>query len=197
VPDSTLIDDSGNLFGVVNIIDALVIVFVVAIFIGGLSLVFGTQSNATTVSDSNNTTEEVHISLDLGTESTLIASEVQEGDTYAPNEKSTLTITDVLRSPTSGGTKILVRARLDGPEHQNHSDVVSYDGEPPRLGRYVSIATETYDVGGEIIQVGERPTLDTKPETALVQFTSAIDDDTKLTETAEFLGAGEVVGSVK
>jgi len=58
-----IIDDEGRLFGAVNIIDALVVLFVVAVIVAGVALVFGGDPEPEPDIDST------YATLDLGTQS--------------------------------------------------------------------------------------------------------------------------------
>lgn len=78
-----LLDEEGNLFGVVNVIDALVVLFVLAVIAAGAALVFGDDGG-----DAGPTVESTHVPLDFGQQPTYIASEINAGDVHTASEGS-------------------------------------------------------------------------------------------------------------
>ncbi|MGM0718641.1 MAG: DUF4330 family protein, partial [Halobacteriota archaeon] len=79
-----VIDDEGRLFGVINVIDVLVVLFVVAVVVAGAALVFSDDP------EPEPNVETTYATLDLGTHLDAIVEELNEGDTYAPNDLDTL-----------------------------------------------------------------------------------------------------------
>jgi hypothetical protein len=104
---SALLDDEGKLFGAVNIVDALVVLFVVAVAVAGAALVF--QPEPEPESPDPTTT---NVTLDLGTQPSYIVTEIAEGDTYSPDSNSKLTITEVYPTPQDSWTRVILRATL-------------------------------------------------------------------------------------
>lgn len=150
-----LIDDEGNLFGIVNIIDVLVVLFVVAIVVAGVALVLGADEAPGTDDDAGTDRTElatVYATIDIGTVPDSLAGEISVGDSYSPGGPDNLTITDVHRTPTNGGTQVLVRVAIQGEPLDN--GIVEYDGAPPRLERSVEIVTDYYRIEGTIQDVG-------------------------------------------
>jgi len=143
-----VIDDSGNLFGLVNVIDALVVLLLFAVVVAGATLVFGSGDQTPAPERDLATT---NVTLDLGTQPDYIVDQLDEGDSYSPAGDSTLTITDIYRTPRGSDTNVLVHARLRGPTTE---ETINYDGAPPRLGRQLGIATDAYIVNGTIRNVG-------------------------------------------
>jgi len=172
-----IIDDEGNLFGLVNVIDALVILLVLAVGVAGAALVFGGFSHSTSDRATTNVT------LDLGAQPEYIVESLNEGDTYSPTDNAQLTITDVHLTPQGSDTQVLVRARLQG-EATNESIV--YDGAPPRLGRELSISTDTYQVSGTVRDVGGSDAFTTNETTVQLRTTLPPSD-------AESLNSGDLV----
>jgi hypothetical protein len=146
-----ILDEDGNLFGAVNILDALAVLLVLAVVVGSVSLVFGGDG-----SDRGPSLETTHVTLDLGKHPTYIASEINAGDTHSAGGDSQLTLTDVYFAPESNGTRVIVRAELRAPVRDNS---ISYSNAPLRLGRTLQIATSRYQVSGQIRAVGEDDTL--------------------------------------
>ncbi|AUV84134.1 hypothetical protein C2R22_21370 (plasmid) [Salinigranum rubrum] len=146
-----ILDEDGNLLGVVNIVDAFVIIFILAVIIGGVTLVFG-EDNA----DEEPTLGTTHVTLDFGTQPAFIASEINTGDTYSAGGNSQLTLTDVYFASQGNGTRIIARAALQAPVS---GDSISYSDAPPRLGRTLEVTTDRYQVSGQIQSVGQNESL--------------------------------------
>ena len=149
-----LIDENGNLFGRVNVIDVLVLLVVLAVVVAGAALVFGQDEEPEP--EPEPTTATVNATLDLGAQPTFVVDAIQEGDAYGPTSLSQLRITDVYTTPAGGDTRVVVGVQLTG---EAAGDSISYDGGPPRLGRTLQIATSAYQVDGQIRALGGNGTL--------------------------------------
>lgn len=171
------IDDEGRLFGVVNVIDVLVVLFVVAVVVAGAALVL--NDDPAPEPDVRTT----YATLDLGIHSDAIVEELNEGDTYAPNDLDSLTITDIHVTPEDNQTRVIARVELEG-EFENGA--INYDGAPPRLGRTLEIVTNRYRVEGPIQRVGDSPDLDRGRTELVVEDTVDIDE-------AEALAVGDEI----
>lgn len=171
-----LIDDDGTLFGVINVVDLLVVLAVLSVVVAGAALVFagGSEPAGPTLATTN-------VTLDLGTQPDYIVDQIDVGDTYEPTASSELVITDVALSPQNNQTHVLVAAQLTAPAS---GDTVAYDGAPPRLGRSLAIVTDVYEVSGTVTRVGGRDVLPTGQREVLVQTTVA-------TTTAEAIQEGD------
>lgn len=170
-----LIDDEGRLFGLVNIVDVLVVLFVVAVFVAGAALVLS--------DDPEPELETTYATLDLGTQSEAVIEELNEGDSYSPNDLDTLTITDLHFTPEGGEIRAIARVELEG-EFENGA--VNYEGAPPRLGRSLDIVTNRYQVDGSIQRVGDSPDLDRGRTDLVLEDTIDIDE-------AEALAVGDEI----
>lgn len=155
-----LIDDEGRLFGFVNVVDALVVVLVVAIGVAGLALVLSSGGATTT------TTNTTHATIDMGVQPISVANSISVGDSYQPQADSDMTITDVYRVPEGNGQRTIIRVALTGPATEGS---IEYAGEPPRLGRSVTVLTDRYNTTGDIRAVGESETLTTNEQTVVLQ----------------------------
>jgi hypothetical protein len=142
-----IIDDEGNLFGLVNVIDALVVLLVLGVVVAGAALIFGGNDQP----EPEPTLATTNVTLDLGAQPAYIVDQLNEGDSYSPTANTQLTITDLQFTPRESETQVLVRAQLRGIET---GESIGYDGAPPRLGRNVGIATDSYVVNGTIRDVG-------------------------------------------
>jgi hypothetical protein len=175
-----IIDDEGNLLGVINIVDALVIVFVLAVLIAGISLVLTDTEDSSSSSPARGTT---NVTLDLGPQPEYIISQISVGDSYSPAGDSELTVTDVHLTPQGESTRAVVRAQLSAPRS---GDSIQYNGAPPRYGRQLEILTEAYSTAGTIRDVGGSTDISTTETEVVVR--------TNLSETdARQLSAGQSI----
>jgi hypothetical protein len=158
-----LIDDDGKLFGVINVIDLLVVLTVLAVVVAGAALVLSGSDE-----EAGPTLSTTNVTLDLGTQPEYIVEQINEGDTYEPGANSELVLTDVALSPQDGQTRVLVSAQLTAPEN---GETVNYNGAPPRLGRGLSVVTDVYEISGTITNIGGGNSLTTGQQEVLVQTT--------------------------
>ncbi|WP_435063671.1 DUF4330 family protein [Halobaculum sp. EA56] len=158
-----VIDDEGNLFGLVNVVDALAVLLVLAVVAAGAAFVL--QPEPEPEPPELTTT---NATLDLGTQPDYIVDRLNEGDTYSPGGDNEITVTDVHLTPRDGRTAVLLRVRLRGPVS---GDGLRYDGAPPRLGRTLGIQTDAYQVQGTVVDVGGGDALATAEESVLVEAT--------------------------
>ena len=140
-----IIDDDGNLLGLINVVDALVALLLLAVVAAGAAFALQPDSEP-----ASRNTDTVNVTLDLGVQPDYIVQAVNEGDTYAPNGDSELTVTDVHLTPTPEGTRVYLRVRLRGLESEN---AITYADAPPRLGRELTVQTDTYTAKGTIRDV--------------------------------------------
>lgn len=160
---SGIIDEEGNLFGVINVVDAFVVVLVLAVVATGIALVTGgATSNTPATAD----TASTHVTLDLGVQPGYLVEEINEGDAYSPESNANLTITDIYLTPQDGQTRVIVRTELRGV---STDDGLSYAGAPPRLGRQLDIATERYSASGHIRAIGDSDSLSRDTTTVVVR----------------------------
>ncbi|WP_226010921.1 DUF4330 domain-containing protein [Halomicrobium salinisoli] len=174
-----LIDDSGNLFGLVNVVDALVVLLALAVGVAGVALVTaddGADESAPELSTTNAT-------LDLGTQPEAVAAAIEAGDTHSPGGNSELTVTDVHVAPQGGDARVHVRVRLRG---QGDNGTVAYDGAPPRLDRSLKIQTDSYAVSGTVQSTGGGAELPTRSTPVLIERTATV-------ETAAATEAGQTI----
>lgn len=184
-----LLDDDGNLFGVVNVIDALVVLLVLAVAVAGVALVFQSDDSE----KDSNPVSTTNVTLDLGPQPDYIVAEMNEGDTHNAGGNSQLTITDIHLSPKNDQTHVIVRAELQGPPN---GDSLSYAGGPPRLGRTLEIATSRYNVSGQIRAVGDGTSLNRETTTVVLQDTVPAADAREVTAGDEIRLAGRTVATV-
>ncbi len=113
---SRLIDEQGRLLGLVNIVDAVVALLVLAVVVAGVALLLpgGGEPDSRLVT------------VDPGTQPEFVAEQISSGDTWEPNRTSDeLVITDTYLTTAGDGTQVLIRAQVnrttvepDGPDGQ-------------------------------------------------------------------------------
>jgi hypothetical protein len=151
-----LLDEEGNLFGVVNVIDALVVLFVLAIVVAGAALVFGGGGSPDGGgSDGSSETPAVrYATIDLGTQPWYVAERIDEGDVDTPAESGNVTVTDVYASPSSDGdTHLYARVAVGGittPDPERDEPTFRHEGNRIRIGQEFSIETPDYAVTGRL-----------------------------------------------
>ncbi|RCU46444.1 DUF4330 family protein [Haloplanus salinus] len=171
-----LIDSEGNIFGRINIVDAVAVFLAVAIVVAGATFVL--------LDDPSQTTSGTrYVTVDLGTQPNYVATLVSEGDTTVDTTGANVTITDVYTTASGSDRRVRVRARITAPMD---GETVTYAGAPLRVGRNVELVTEEYTTSGTITAVeNENPNLPTEPIDVLLR--------TELTtETANDIERGQV-----
>lgn len=185
-----LIDDEGNLLGVVNVVDALVLLFVLAVLVAGVGLVLGGGDSDPAPTTETGTT---FVTLDLGTQPDYIVAALNEGDAYSPVNGSNLTITDTYLAPQGDQTRVVARARLEAP---TRNGTLNYSSAPPRLGRVLDISTDEYNATGRISDVGSESSLDTSTTTVVLRDTVSTTDANAITAGDEITVGGRTTATV-
>ncbi|KDE59888.1 hypothetical protein EL22_15490 [Halostagnicola sp. A56] len=182
-----LIDENGNLFGVVNVIDALVVVLALAVVAAGIAVigVLGVGGGPAGNDDEAgaSSTETKYATLSLGTQSVETAESITAGDEMMAGDER-LSITDVYAIRTSSDTAdVTVRTEVVATHHENGT--VTFDGDQFASGRNVSVQTDEYDVNGSVDAVESNTT------TLSTTETEVLFEDTVGRETAEQIRAGD------
>jgi len=172
-----IIDSEGNLFGIINVIDALVILLVIAVVLGGLAVVGvlgsddpngedgSTETNESSLN--NNDLETQYATVDAGSHPRFVVDRISEGDTVTQDGRNT-TITDIYVTPTSATSSSV----LLGVELETETD------SPSRTGDSVDIDTGEYDIDGEILRTEDSPpAVEIEPMTVDLRIDD-VDEDT-------------------
>ncbi|AUX09467.1 hypothetical protein AArcSl_1841 [Halalkaliarchaeum desulfuricum] len=183
-----LIDDEGRLFGTVNVIDALVVLVVLAVVVAGAALVVSDDPEPEPDLDTT------HATLDLGTQPDYIVSEINEGDAYSPGGDDRITITDVHLTPQGNEQRVVLRVELRG---ELSGGSIQYDGAPPRLGRTLEVVTDLYQVDGQVRAVGGEDTLDREETTVVLRDTVDAADAREIAPGEEIRLADRTVATVE
>lgn len=162
-----VIDEQGRLFGIVNVIDALVVVLVVAVAVAGVALILQepeppeqapeTATRYATVTFGN-TPPEVARSLAVGDRASIATGETANASEPAIN------VTDLYRVPGQN-EKIFVVARV-ALTGRLRADSFVVDGQPIRIGNAVTLVGDAYALEGRISAVnrsGDRLVTGTTP----------------------------------
>lgn len=144
-----ILDDQGRLFGLVNVVDAIVLFLVAVVVVAGVAFVLQPEPEPTEPAPPE--TDTVTAVLDLGSQPDYIADRINKGDAYSPAGNSNLTITDVYVGPGGGDARVLLAVELEGPLSE---DAITYDEAPLRFGRQLTVRTDDYQVDGRIRDVG-------------------------------------------
>lgn len=184
-----LLDDDGDLFGVVNIIDALVLVLVLTAVFAGAALVFqpSPEPEGPTLGTTNAT-------LDLGPQPSYIVSAINEGDTHEVGKNSELTITDVHLTPRGQQPHVVLRVELQGVVE---GESIAYADAPPRLGRRLAITTDRYQVQGRIRALGGGDSVAVEEATVVIRDTVPVAEAREVTQGDEIRLVGRTVATVE
>ncbi len=185
-----MIDDEGRLFGVVNVVDVLVVLLVLAVVAGGASLVLGTGDGGTSE------TEVRYATVDLGPQPSYVANLVESGDLVEYGEANNLTVTDVYVTDEGNHERVLARVKLESPP--NEEGKFAFDGEAPRVGRELTIATNEYRASGRITAVSETDsTLNLVERTVLLEGTLSMEEAERLSANDSVVRGNETIASVE
>jgi hypothetical protein len=184
-----LLDDEGRLFGVVNVVDALVVLLVLAVVAAGAALVF---SNGEEPPE----TETRYATLDMGTQPSYVANLISEGDTVEYGGSDGLTVTDVYVTDRGNRKRVLVRVSLSSVPDE--SGAFTFDGGPPRVGRTLTVSTEQYSASGRLTSVSESdPTLELVNRSVLVEGTLSIEEAERLSTNDSIVRGNATIASVE
>ena len=188
-----LIDAQGRLFGLVNIVDALVVLLVAAVVVAGVVLLLPSEGEQ----------ESRFVTMDLGGQPEFIAEEISPGDSWEPEGTGDeLVITDVYRTAAGDGTGVVVRAQVNGtvtePADPTAQPVFEFLGEPLRTGASYTLVTTDYEAEGQVTRVDRTgETLSTAQSEFVLETTV---DETTAREVSvgdEFQLAGETVATIE
>ena len=157
-----LIDEEGNLFGVVNVIDAVVVLMILALLVGGAAFVLGADAPDDDTDEAEEATptpdpdrETRYATIDLGTQPAHVADLVAEGDRLAYANES-LPITDVYATPAGDDVAVTVRVAVEGElvdDDAIDDHRFEVDGEPLRVSQQLDLETATYTVDGTVLSI--------------------------------------------
>lgn len=183
-----IIDDEGNLFGLINVIDALAIMLVLAVGVAGIAVVG--------VLDTGETTTR-YTTIDLGPQPEYIIDSVAPGDVMTVDGQN-LTVTDTYATPVNtaeipddteinGDTTLQVRAELEGQrvEGEFGEPRFEFGGDVLRTGDEMSLESDAYVVDGVVTTIAQ-----TSSELP-VETTPVVFETTVSPEVANEITAGD------
>ena len=144
-----LIDEDGRLFGLVNVIDALVVLLVLAVVVAGFALLDPFAPPATE--------ETRYATIDLGGQPQYVAEQITAGDLLRPDgAMGNVTVTDVYVGPQTGANvSVTVRAQINGTLKENGAGGPSfvYAGDSVTQGTDFTLDTDEYVAEGTITRL--------------------------------------------
>jgi len=157
-----ILDEKGRLFGRVNVVDALVVVFAVAVVIAGVSLVYGDGLG-------DQPTETMHVTLvSENTSATALDRgeiDLESGTLAGTRRGTTAIVTDVHRT---AGPRMYLRVALDGTRTD---DGFRFEDEPVRIGDTVVVANGRTRAKTRILERDVVPTFSTTTTTVTLEAT--------------------------
>ena len=158
-----IIDEKGRLFGTVNVVDALVVLLVLAVGLAGVALVVSGGGGPV------GPTETQYVTLDLGTQSEFLIEQIEVGDTGSlGGDTHGVTITDSYFTTSGGGTNAVVRVAVN----QTGGGPFTVGGEPLRVGRSLEFVNESYALDNATVrEVGNESALPTPERTVVLRGT--------------------------
>ena len=150
-----LLDENGNLFGVVNIVDVLVVLMVLAVAAAGGALVLAAGDEPTEEPEPDTATK--YATIDLGNQPDHVVEQIEEGDSVDLGGQSSLTITDMHATPVANpdddtDIHLAIRAEVEGVMED---DSFRIGDEGLQLGQEFELDTEEYTANGEVTAVDD------------------------------------------
>ena len=164
---SSVIDDDGQLFGLINVIDAVVLGLVLVLLAAGVLL--------WAPAGAGEETETRYVTIELDSQPAFIAEQIREGDQMSPGgTDDTLTITDTYQYTSEGEINTLVRAEVAGtaldPDGEETA-AIRFDGSPLRFGSQLDLDMSNYAASGTVISIDrEESSLDTGTESFVLDM---------------------------
>lgn len=157
-----VIDENGRVFGVVNVVDLLVVLFAAALLVAGYAVVTGAGPSSAGAADS---TVNVTVTVKVAGASPPVVDRLEAGVTDRRDGVTHARITSVRTEPTP----VLVENEsgvFEG-EHPWKTDVYvtavlqvddtergyQFDGEPVKVGRNVTLSFPTVEATGRVVDV--------------------------------------------
>lgn len=188
-----LLDEQGRVFGLINIIDLLAVLFALAVVVAGVALVFSGGSSEPPETDTR------YVTLELGNQPTYVTERISEGDlSDIDGAPDSLTITDVYVTPSGGrSSTVTVRARITG-QLQENGETFAFAGNPLILGRDLTVETDEYRVSGTVTAVQrDGDTLPVSTTDILLTTTIPADIAETISEGDQYRANGQTLATVE
>lgn len=145
-----LVDEDGRLFGRVNVVDAAVVLVVLAAITAGVVAVVPLGGGGEQVTR--------YATVDLGTQPLATAERIGSGDR---STNDGVVVTDTYVGPAANGgnasvASVVVRVRVNGTLASDGGErIFTYDGASFRRGDDLAFETSSYAVSGDVLRVAE------------------------------------------
>lgn len=147
-----LVDERGRLFGLVNVIDALVVLLVVAVVVAGVALVLQEPQPEQEQEQPSPDTETRYATISFGNQPAAIAETIATGDSTRFANGGTAIVTDVYRAPRPNGDVFVVARVSTTGRVEGGSFAVG--GNPFRVGNAVNVTSNTFALKGHVTALG-------------------------------------------
>jgi len=161
-----IIDKQGRLFGTVNVVDALVVLLVLAVGLAGITLLVGGGGGGG--GGPTGPTETQYVTLDAGSQPEFVIEQVDVGDNVTlEGAYEGANVTDTYFTSSGNGTSAVIRL---GVTHGANT-TPTIDGEPLRVGRQLGVENPAYVLNGTVRDVGAEPELPTADRQVVLRGT--------------------------
>ena len=176
-----VIDEKGRLFGVVNVVDALVVLVVLAMVIAGTALVMGGEENDTSGEPTEPAPQRyatIAYDVPVGSDGAALST----GETVnVTNGGESYTVADVYRSFTPNGTAYVVAI-------VEYRGTLTAGGSTVYGGENLALSTDAYRLRAEVLSVGDdEGTIPTTTRRVVLEanVSSAVADAIEAGDTAD------------
>lgn len=194
-----LIDDEGNLFGVVNVIDALAVLLVLAVAVAGIAVVG--------LLGGGGEDDVRYATVDLGSQPDYVVDRIDAGDEMiVDGHDQNVTVTDAYVTPggsdaNNESTSVTVRVEIEGTlvDHETRDRrVFEHAGERLRVGQEFALETENYAASGQFTAIDQTESELSLNETQVLletELPTVTADEIRAGD--EYRVAGRTIGTVE
>jgi len=188
-----VIDEEGRLFGLVNVIDALVVLLVLAVVVAGFALIDPFESGSE---------ETRYATIDLAGQPNYVAEQISTGDVLRPEGAAgNVTITDVYVGPRSGeNVSVTVRAQINGTLEESGASgsVFTYAGDALSPGSDLALESNEYTAEGTITRLARTgQTLQTRTMQVAVETRASTSVVQELADGDSYNVTGNAVATIR
>ena len=174
-----LIDDEGNLLGIVNVIDVFVVGLLLAVVVAGVVIV---SSGGDSEPEEADAAETVYATIELTDQPEYFVERIGEGDTvYAWGWGETyasgnFTVTDIHTTPSTAESSnstadMLLLMEFEGVPSDHGHDEILVDGEPLPVGAELELWNGAYATDATVLDLtSDDPALPVEETTTTVDI---------------------------
>jgi hypothetical protein len=140
-----VIDEEGRIFGTVNVVDALVVLFALAVVVAGVALVTGGGG------DTETETPTRTVVFETGTQPDYVVNSVTEGQ--VPTSEVVAVENKRLRPPEGNATGSRLRLTVTLVVEENGDGLPTFAGERLYVGRDLQLDLGTTIVSGTVVDM--------------------------------------------